>query len=414
MAEKPEQGTHEPNGAPGTELGLAAGNVVAFGLTLLGGLWIWLALALAAGGAGVVAWRVQRRTGRGDRQGRASGRTGMSGHRTSNIPGFGRSGGVRRGGTGRVTSGASGRGAGSGRRTARGTGRGTGAASGPGTAPKRTGRGRLAGLLGRSKGGGRNGADSGRPASASGAKGSGRRGPAWLKGLGARGRGTGPAGARAGRTGGHGPVRKSTRRGSTGRPRWKAPIKGDVVNTPNPKKAPATAPTKPTIKPAVKPSVTEPGSKTTSGTPQPTQQARPEKPAVPHPYRSTGTIAGHTTKENIMASVFGRRWRQNAEEIHIQALRYDPEKMPDYLDDLAEMTLAFEEESKALGRIAAVSEAELPVDPRLVEYIVQTQATMRKVSEDAREVVAHFKTLHEQELSRHQQRRRGEEKWNVQ
>lgn len=135
---------------------------------------------------------------------------------------------------------------------------------------------------------------------------------------------------------------------------------------------------------------------------------------MPHPYRSPGATAGHTTKESIMASVFGKRWRQNAEEIHIQALRYDPEKMPDYLDDLGEMTRAFEEEAKALGKIAAISESELPVNPQLVEYIVQTQATMRKVSEDAGEVVAHFKKLHEQELSRHEQRRRGEEKWNVQ
>lgn len=413
MAETHEQPAHEPAGAPGTELGLAAGNVLAFGLTLLGGLWVWLALALAVGGAGAVAWRVQRRrTRRRDGQGQASGRRGASGLRSPGLSGLGRAGG-RRSGSGRGTGGAPG--TGPGRRTGRGTGRGTAAASGPGTAPKRTGKGALAGLFGRGKGSGRSprsGADGGRPARSRGAKGAGRRVPAWLKGLGARGRGAGTGRSLNGPTkagpGSAAPSRKSTRRGRTRRPRRRPPAKGDLINTPNPKKA-STTPAPKATKPTARPS-----PKTTDDKPQPEQQAQPQKPAVPHPYRSPGTTAGHTTKENIMASVFGKRWRQNAEEIHIQALRYDPEKMPDYLDDLGEMTRAFEEEAKALGKIAAISESELPVDPRLVEYIVQTQATMRKVSEDAGEVVAHFKKLHEQELSRHEQRRRGEEKWNVQ
>lgn len=219
-------------------------------------------------------------------------------------------------------------------------------------------------------------------------------------GLGKGGRKSGRAGTGRGTAPRKNPGRGSTRRTGS----WRPSTKGDVVNTPNAKKA-ATPATK-------KPAPKQPAAKTASGKPQPEQKARPAKPAEPHPYRNPTPV--HTTKGNIMASVFGKRWRQNAEEIHIQASRYDPEKMPDYLDDLAEMTRAFEEESKALGKIAAVSESELPVDPRLVEYIVQTQATMRKVAEDAGAVVAHFKKMHENELARHEVRRRGEEKWNVQ
>lgn len=110
---------------------------------------------------------------------------------------------------------------------------------------------------------------------------------------------------------------------------------------------------------------------------------------------------------------FGRRWRQNAEEISAKAAGYDPEKMPDYLSDLSDLTEAFRSESAAIGKVAAVSESQLPVDPKLADYLRKNQALLRRVSDDMSEVVKHFMRKHEADMARHKAPRAGEEKWNV-
>lgn len=110
---------------------------------------------------------------------------------------------------------------------------------------------------------------------------------------------------------------------------------------------------------------------------------------------------------------FGRKWRENAEEMSAKAAGYDPEKMPDYLSDLVDLTEAFRAESAAIGKVAAVSEAQLPVDPRLAEYLRKNQSLLRKVSEDMNDVVGHFLRKHDAEMARHKAPRAGEEKWNV-
>lgn len=114
-----------------------------------------------------------------------------------------------------------------------------------------------------------------------------------------------------------------------------------------------------------------------------------------------------------MAAIFGKAWRESAEETRSRATRYNPETMPDYLADMVDMAVAFELEADALGRITAISEADLPIHPKLVDYLTQTQATMRKVSADTQDVVKHFLKLHQRDLDRVQNRRPGEEKWNV-
>ena len=111
--------------------------------------------------------------------------------------------------------------------------------------------------------------------------------------------------------------------------------------------------------------------------------------------------------------MFGRKWKENAEEVRSQAARYDPDAMPEYLTDCKDLTEAFEVEADAIGKFAAVSESDLPVHPDLAAYIRSVQSLLRKVSEEASEVVSHFQKLHEEDMKRHLAPRPNESKWNV-
>jgi hypothetical protein len=388
----PQQRPGEPEGVPGSEVTALGGNILAFALTALGGLWVWLAVAVAAAAAGLVWWRHPRRRDRAaHRQAAASStarRRGASGPGLLGRSGSGRTGGGK--GTARTgTGGQRGRRTGSsGSPSGRsGRRRGRAAASGPdgkGTARRgRFGRGRAGGA----------------GLSGSGRKGRGRPGGRLRDRLGiGRGR---PAGA----GGWAGTARSGTGAASRRRRPWRAPTGADM------KFGPAT---KPAPKPATR--TATPGGKNAAPAAKPSSPTGPQtttrRGAVPHPYRTTTSRPGGLTTKGLM-TVFGRRWRQNAEEMRTQAARYNPEHMTQYLQDLLDMTEAFETEAAAMGKFTAVTQADLPVDPQLAEFLAQTQSLLKTVAESNREVVQRFMKAHEADLARVQQPRRGEEKWNA-
>jgi hypothetical protein len=393
-AAAPEQ--REPEGIPGTEITALGGNALAFMLTALGGLWVWVAVAVAAAVAGLVWMRHPRRRDRaahrqsaastGGRRhgasgarlsGRPSGRSGSSGSRG------GRSGsGGRRGRRTDLSGSPSGR-----------TGRRRSRASAAGPDGKGAGR---RGLLGR----GRRVGQAAGNASGSGRKSAARPGGRIRDRFGiGRGRAASGGRPRAARSG-TGAGRSSRRRP------WRAPTRADMKFGPA-KRAPK-APAQPTKQPSdgAKPTPT-------AKTPRPGGGAETtRRGTVPHPYRTTTPRPGGLTTKGWM-TVFGRRWRQNAEEMHAQAARYNPEHMTQYLQDLLDMTVAFETEAAAMGKFTAVTQADLPVDPNLAEFLAQTQSLLKTVAENNREVVSRFMKAHENDLNRVQQPRRGEEKWNV-
>lgn len=399
--EPPAKRTTEPDGVPGTEITALGGNALAFILTALGGLWVWLAVAVAAGVAGIVWWRhPRRRANAAHRQ--AAGSTSGRRRSTSGSGPLGRSGSGRSGrtGTGGRQTGTGGK---RGRRTGadgsspgrKGRGRGRASASGP--------DGKGTGKRGRFGLGRRGGQPSGAAKSGSGRKGGSRPGSRLLDRLGiGRGRPGSSGGRTAARTGTGrtGTGRKGA--GSRRRP-WRAPTGADVKF--RPAKPGTAAPAKPSA-PSARPTK---ASTAKPGRPATTPTATTRSP-LPHPYRTQNPK--HHTMKGLM-TVFGRRWRQNAEEMHTQAARYNPEHMTEYLRDLHDMTEAFEIEAKAMGKFTAVTQADLPVDPNLAELLAQTQSLLTTVAQSNREVVARFIKAHEHDLTRVQAPRRGEEKWNV-
>jgi len=386
--EPPPKGSGEPQGAPGTELGLAGGNILALILTALGGWLVWVALAVAGGAVGLVVWRAQKR-----RHNNGHGTPARGSAARSSRPGrFGLSGGRGRSSSRPARGRLSGNGPSAGRSSGRRAGRKGTAATGPSAGSGRTRRPGRFGRLGKFGGKRRGGSDGGRKGAASTGRGTGRRlrSPStWV---------------RRGTSGGHGSKgsrgpKRANGRSSTRRPTTAGPNlhKADVINKP-PAKKPAPATTKP------------PAPDTRTPTTNPSRAKRP----VPNPYRSTTQpTTRHTKGTTIMAAIFGKFWRENAEETRSRAVRYDPEQMPDYLADLVDMAAAFELEAEALAKITAISEAELPVHPKLVDYLTQVGGTMRKVAGDTQDVVKHFMKLHQQDLDRHANGRRGEQKWNV-
>jgi len=406
--ESPAKRTAEPDGMPGTEITALGGNAIAFVLTALGGLWVWLAVAVAAGVAGIVWWRhPRRRANAAHRQAAGSTggrRRGTSGSGPQGRSGTGRSGRAGTGGRQTGTGGKRGRRTGTDSSSTGRKGRGRGRASASGPDGKGTGK---RGIFGR----GRRGAGpSGTAASGTGRKNGSRPGSRLRDRLGI---GRGRPGSSGGRTAAHtGTGRTGTGRkgaGSRRRP-WRAPTGGDMKFGPGTRKtaapakpgAPTAGPTKATT---VKPS---PTTTPTSPTTAPTATTRGP---MPHPYRTQNPTKHHTMKG--LMTVFGRRWRQNAEEMHTQAARYNPEHMTQYLQDLLDMTEAFETEARAMGKFSAVTQADLPVDPNLVDLLAQTQSLLMTVAQSNREVVSRFVKAHENDLNRVQAPRRGEEKWNV-
>ena len=113
-------------------------------------------------------------------------------------------------------------------------------------------------------------------------------------------------------------------------------------------------------------------------------------------------------------SRLGRMWRQHSEEELAVATRYDPETMPDYLTDLRDLVTAFQNQASALGKMSAISQADLPVDKNVAEYIAQLQSLMHTIAEGANSTVSKFLAQHEADMNRHNAPRPNESKWNVQ
>lgn len=407
MMEAPAQAPErEREGVPGAEVLGLAGNAVGWALVALGGLWVWIAAVAAALAAGGLWWRHERKR---RHRGHASG-SGASGRRgTGRSLGLGPSG---RGSSGRSARGRGlfglGRGAGRGSgRAASGapTGRGRRSGSRKGTGPDATGKAGRRGLFGRGrKAAGPDGSRTGR-GSRSAARRAKRAAKAAAKDA---ARVAAPTG-RGGR-GGRVPGRRRSKRG------WTAPDarRGDTKLLPNKRTARPTVPgpDKRGPKPTAKPSPANPGTKGGSKPPPAAPTTTTPRAPIPHPHRNPNT-AKHKEGLTIMGQ-FGRMWRQHSEEELSAANRYDPETMPDYYTDLQELITAFQNQAAALGKMSAITQADLPVDTNIAEYIAQLQSLMHTIAEGANETVGQFLKHHDADMARHNAPRRNEKKWNVQ
>ncbi|PRY56413.1 hypothetical protein [Glycomyces artemisiae] len=390
----------EREGVPGAEVAGFAGNLAAWGLMALGGLWVWVAVAAAALVGGGLLWQHERRRRRRGQSGSGRGTHGTRG--TGRSLGLGRSG---RGGTGRGPFGR-GRGRGAGRGSGRGAGLGLGrggkgrsgrrtrsGATPDGTKPGR--RGRL-GRRARPKHGSAPG-----PKSSTAPSGRARRGI-----LGRRGGKGGPAGS--------GPSGSGTKPGGTGRRRGRRrgtsgpdPRRGDTKLIPDRR---AAKPEKGTcdgsgVEPKAPAEASNPG--TGPGLTPPTAA-----PTTPHSHQTQNPTTTTTLKGALMGHL-GRLMRANSEEELAAANRYDPETMIEYLDDLREFVTAWENKSAALGKIHAISSADLPVDPQIAEFFGELHSLLHTVGELSRETVEAFVKQHETDLARHEAPRSNESKWNV-
>lgn len=377
----------EREGVPGSQVVGVAMNSAALALTALGGLWLWVAGGILTAAVGGVVWRQYRKR----RAAQGSGRHGPG--RAGARHGAARSHGLspfRRGRSGRGTGGRTGTG-----RKAGGVlgarAAGTGRAGGAGTAGQKR-RGRKA-----TTGAGTPGAKASRRLPF----GRGRSGTARSGGRSTQ-RGTGSKAGRAGaKAGGRRSGRAATGRGraSTRRPfRAPDPRRGDT------KLLPGNGTPKPTL---TKPPTARPDPRATARPSRPPAAARPP---TPHPLRNTNSTVN--PKGSLMSRL-GRMWRQHSEEELAAATRYDPETMPDYLGDLQDLVTAFQNQASALGKMSAISQADLPVDKNVAEYIAQLQSLMYTIAEGANGTVSKFLAKHEADMARHKDPRPNEKKWNV-
>src|SRR5699024_10127648 len=156
-------------------------------------------------------------------------------------------------------------------------------------------------------------------------------------------------------TGGTRPGATGRRPGQQGRkpasrgiwPSWFAPAGRKTVKKP----AGRPAAKKTTARPISRPTAPGPGPVTPPTGGRPNVASPTTTPQAP-PCRNRPATG---TDQEGAPRVFGRKWKENAEEVRSQAARYDPDAMPEYLTDCKDLTEAFEVEADAIGKFAAVS-----------------------------------------------------------
>lgn len=107
------------------------------------------------------------------------------------------------------------------------------------------------------------------------------------------------------------------------------------------------------------------------------------------------------------------RFHELAAEMRAAASTYEPEDMPAYLRDLERMPDALREIAAAFRIMRERAADTLPVHTAVVDMLGAVGHAQMATAEAAADLPPAFRNLHRHELSRHEEPRPGESKWNV-
>lgn len=148
------------------------------------------------------------------------------------------------------------------------------------------------------------------------------------------------------------------------------------------------------------------------------QAAEPVAQVVQAPPGAVGASGIPVAPTGAVGSVevvgmLGQTLEELASQMVAVASRYEPEGMLAFEADLRRMPLVFEQVATAFRILGERAGAELPVHAGVSEAISGVHAHQMACAAAAQEVHASFVALHQAELQRLQNPRRGEHLWDV-
>ena len=102
-----------------------------------------------------------------------------------------------------------------------------------------------------------------------------------------------------------------------------------------------------------------------------------------------------------------------AAEMSAAAAAYDPESMLDVERHLRALPDALSHVANATRVTVARAAEEWPIHGAVLELLAQVYQLQMQAAQAGAEVGPAFRRLHEADLNRHEQPRKGERKWNV-
>lgn len=121
----------------------------------------------------------------------------------------------------------------------------------------------------------------------------------------------------------------------------------------------------------------------------------------------------HHRKDNDMADESGFVFNEAASEMETAAQSFDPDGMMHVLAAIESMPDGLASVAGTFKTLAERSDAEFPLAKEVGEALNEVYGLLMQAVEAAGEIGKIMRTLHEQDIARHEEPRNGEEKWDT-